>query len=342
MMLAILGMAALVIDVGAWYQARRQAQSAADAAALAGMQDLPNNPTAAVTDAQSYISQNISGATATVTTPYLGSSTSIKVTISENVQSIFGGALGITSVTVTASAAAKKDSTAIPSAIFAYDSNCSDQALTISSPGNNINVIGATHSNGTFAQQSNNGRFGPTTFGGPNRCSATLTGNNDSYSSGPTQDPSLYPYPYDYSKVSLPCTYSGASFSWGSSGTTIPSGVYCATGQISLSGSNMSCSSCTFIADSLVLTGNNESFPPYAGTGNLSFYETGTTTLALSGNSFLTGGTVFAPNASVVMSGNTGSASGFIEALRVTISGNNFSFTGTGPVLSGTSGSLIQ
>ena len=37
----LVGMAALVIDGGSWYQADRRLQTAADAAALAGAQDLP-------------------------------------------------------------------------------------------------------------------------------------------------------------------------------------------------------------------------------------------------------------------------------------------------------------
>ena len=39
----LVGMAALVVDVGSWYQADRKLQTAADAAALAGAQDLPHN-----------------------------------------------------------------------------------------------------------------------------------------------------------------------------------------------------------------------------------------------------------------------------------------------------------
>ena len=38
----LMGMAALVIDVGSWYRAHRAAQSTADASALAGAQALPD------------------------------------------------------------------------------------------------------------------------------------------------------------------------------------------------------------------------------------------------------------------------------------------------------------
>ena len=42
MLVALLGIAAFAIDVGYAYYAKRQLQSATDAAALAGAQDLPN------------------------------------------------------------------------------------------------------------------------------------------------------------------------------------------------------------------------------------------------------------------------------------------------------------
>ena len=40
-MTALIGMAAAVIDVGSWYRADRKLQANADAAALAGAQELP-------------------------------------------------------------------------------------------------------------------------------------------------------------------------------------------------------------------------------------------------------------------------------------------------------------
>lgn len=54
----LMGVAALVVDAGALYSERRQIQTAADAAALAGVQDLPGNPAAAVATADSYATLN--------------------------------------------------------------------------------------------------------------------------------------------------------------------------------------------------------------------------------------------------------------------------------------------
>jgi hypothetical protein len=54
----LLGMAALVIDVGSWYRADRAAQTTADAAALAAAQALPDDPSLAVDLAVEYGDKN--------------------------------------------------------------------------------------------------------------------------------------------------------------------------------------------------------------------------------------------------------------------------------------------
>ena len=48
-MAVLLGMAAAVLDVGAWFRADRATQAAADAAALAAAHALPQDPAAAST-----------------------------------------------------------------------------------------------------------------------------------------------------------------------------------------------------------------------------------------------------------------------------------------------------
>src|SRR5437764_15132777 len=47
----LLGMSALVLDVGSWFRTKRQLQATADAAALAAAQMLPDTPGTAITTA---------------------------------------------------------------------------------------------------------------------------------------------------------------------------------------------------------------------------------------------------------------------------------------------------
>jgi hypothetical protein len=62
-LLAVLfGVAGLVIDVGSWYQADRKLQTAADAAALAGAQELPTDQSRAQAVALDFAQRNYAGA----------------------------------------------------------------------------------------------------------------------------------------------------------------------------------------------------------------------------------------------------------------------------------------
>ncbi|TML43435.1 MAG: hypothetical protein E6G19_12050 [Actinobacteria bacterium] len=60
-LIVLLGMAALVLDIGSWYRADRDTQSTADAAALAGAQSLPDDTSQAVSLASSYAGKNGGG-----------------------------------------------------------------------------------------------------------------------------------------------------------------------------------------------------------------------------------------------------------------------------------------
>jgi Flp pilus assembly protein TadG len=65
----LFGIAALVIDGGRWIQTHRHLQTAADAAALAAVQNLPSDPGGAASVAATYAQSNYSGVTAAVSIP---------------------------------------------------------------------------------------------------------------------------------------------------------------------------------------------------------------------------------------------------------------------------------
>jgi Flp pilus assembly protein TadG len=98
-LLGLVGMVSLVIDGGSWRRTQRQVQTAADAAALAGAQDLPIDATANNT-AVTYAQQNFSGIAApTVTFPSTSPCVAhacIDVVASEPVSGIFLPALNAT------------------------------------------------------------------------------------------------------------------------------------------------------------------------------------------------------------------------------------------------------
>src|SRR5512133_2886702 len=79
----LVGFGGLVLDGGRGFHMQRRLQTAADAAALAAVQDLPSTSTAvATTDANQYVQTNYNGATAAVTFPQTPTSTCSTVTFS--------------------------------------------------------------------------------------------------------------------------------------------------------------------------------------------------------------------------------------------------------------------
>jgi Putative Flp pilus-assembly TadE/G-like len=104
---AFVGLAALVIDGGSWYQAQRKLQTAADAAALAGAQELPTRQSEALTVALDFAERNYSGIPApTVTFPDAGT---IDVAATATAPGVFARIYGsaFNEVTVKAQAQAR-------------------------------------------------------------------------------------------------------------------------------------------------------------------------------------------------------------------------------------------
>ena len=106
----LIGAAALVTDVGAWYRQQRQAQATADAAALAGAQALPIDPTQAQVLADQYATSNGGGLLPsggiTFRSDYQPNDT-VVVKVSDDAPAFFANIFQISKATVTATAAAR-------------------------------------------------------------------------------------------------------------------------------------------------------------------------------------------------------------------------------------------
>jgi len=110
----LLGMAALVLDVGAWFRTDRRLQATADAAVLAGAQRLPNDPAGAKSMALNYADQNggnVLAADITVTSTFNPNDT-ISVKAAKTEEGFFSKVLGIGSTDIDSSAKARVDSPA--------------------------------------------------------------------------------------------------------------------------------------------------------------------------------------------------------------------------------------
>lgn len=103
---AIFGAAALVVDMGTLYLNKTQVSNAADAAALAGAQQLPNDPDYANNIARAYAGKN-GPKSDTVTTAVANDKKSIEVKIKRDVKLQFMSMFGLPTVSVTGKAKAQ-------------------------------------------------------------------------------------------------------------------------------------------------------------------------------------------------------------------------------------------
>ncbi len=109
LLLTLIGVSAFAVDAGHWYLVGQQAQRAADAAALAGVSQLPGDRPAAYARAYEFSAGNgfKNGVADTSVTPSLdGAPTRLRVTVSRQVDNIFGPLLGVDSTTITKTAVA--------------------------------------------------------------------------------------------------------------------------------------------------------------------------------------------------------------------------------------------
>jgi len=108
-LVALLGMCALVLDVGSWYRTSRRLQSTADAATLAGAQMLPEDPSAAKSMALTYADKNggdVKSADITITSTF-GTNDTITVRAAKTDDAIFAKVIGINDANIDASAKAR-------------------------------------------------------------------------------------------------------------------------------------------------------------------------------------------------------------------------------------------
>lgn len=108
-LVVLLGMAALVLDIGSWYRADRATQSTADAAALAGAQVLPYDPANASSLALQYAGKNGGGLSSSQIhiTKSLNDNDTIQVHVSKGANGVFTKLFGVNTVTVGSNATAR-------------------------------------------------------------------------------------------------------------------------------------------------------------------------------------------------------------------------------------------
>jgi len=110
-LVVLIGMSALVLDVGSWFRDKRRLQSTSDAAALAGAQSLPDDPGSARSIALDYANKNggdVAASDIKISSTYSSHDT-ISVHAKRTDAGVLSGVLGVTSANITADAKARVD-----------------------------------------------------------------------------------------------------------------------------------------------------------------------------------------------------------------------------------------
>lgn len=174
----LIGMAALVIDGGRWWQTQRHLQTAADAAALAGVQSLPSDTSGATNYANTYTGTNFSGASAAISFPSspspCGVNNCIRVVASKSapgtLAKVYGSIFNTVNVSARATAAVTVPAEmknvapiAVKNTVACQTTSCYGQTKTVSFDESNVSssTIGlidlTCHSTISTACPSNSG-----------------------------------------------------------------------------------------------------------------------------------------------------------------------------------------
>ncbi len=340
----LMGMVAMTIDVGLILHERRSQQNAADAAALAAVADLPDSPSAAVAAVYDWANRNgyssANGATVTVNTPYNGNSAAVEVVIEVEVPFIFGRALGLDSVDVSARGVASREpGSEYEPAFFAAATGCNNP-IEVSMTASNIEVVGDIVSNGSAKIIGSDVNVdGTLTF----ICDDPLL-NNGSFTDGLNQVTDLIPWPgyFVYADFACDFQHSEADQPWLINPTSTPSlyddpasgalkpGVYCHNADIQVS--QGATGTVTFVSKSgVTFAGGPYDLKPYQHNVVIfSEYKSvgGTSAIHISANGFTWEGIIFARKGEIKFSASTvNSSSGAVWGETVQLSSSSGNIT---------------
>lgn len=341
-MMGLLGMMAIVFDVAIRSEERRQLQNATDAAALAAASLLPSDPAGAEMLAITYLGENgvdVSDPNVSYTFdwPSNGNPNQVAVTVVRERATLFAGAFGIDKMRPDATAIAERITPGVGYALLATGTNCGG-SNEINLGGTSASVIGGVHSNGTaMASGSWHSFTGPTSY----VCSFQDNGSTSVYTPAPrpgevttsavTLGYSDFACDYSFSGNANLNTDSSVWLNGDQSTGVLLSGVYCSTGNLRLSGSDIS-GNVTFVAQGRVtISGSNFDLDAYANDVLVLAESGAANSLDVSGSGGSWTGLMLAPNGGAHLQGSDNlGISGGVIADSILVGGSDFTLDATG------------
>jgi Flp pilus assembly protein TadG len=362
--LALLGVSALAVDMGYYRYQQRLQQSATDAAAMAGANELVFSQSNA--SAAAYQAANTNGfatpaASVAINTNYAdafttGSTGAVQVTITQNYPRFFGAIFESGSQAITTSAVASLSLNG-SGCMYLLDSSptYSFAGVTVSAPscGLDVNCIGSSSGGsfnvGSFTYSSCTPSSAGTTYtiGGVSGASPTL--------SAPPVDPCPYIAGCNYLTNNPPSTTGCTSKSQAGGTLTLTPGCYssiscagCTTITLTPSTTTpyvitgpVSCAGCTIVGDGVTIyvTGSGEFSsagtvynlsPPTSGNyEGVTYYQAAsdTNSSSFAGSGSTISGLFYAPSASLSVAGG-GSGYAVFVADSLSVAGSTFTLTG--------------
>jgi hypothetical protein len=354
MLPALLALMALGLDGAQIFLERRDAQAAADLAALAGALSLPDDEPQARADAKAIGAANgYDPAQVIPVTAYGGDPDRIQVTVDASVTTFFLPILDMflpgdySTVEVSARAVAEVDvGSGYGDAIFAAEPACPDDPkLVLEWTGEQIIINGGIHSNGGISVPPQGGQANGGTSYSCEDAFDDRGGVVFDPPAAPTEGGATREWPSPHELSEFTCTtFEGvpADGEWNvgadegdwwvggrrnaTSPPTLESGTYCATGpngSIKLSGGADIVGEVTFIATGTI--------DIQLGSGELTPHEEDVLVFSLEGDAIVSGnastwdGLIYAPNGTATVSGQSDTVlTGGVHAWNVVLAGNGF------------------
>jgi hypothetical protein len=333
----LIGSAGFAIDLSNLMLRRTAAQNAADLAALAAAAKLPDDVDGALAAARraaaaNHFVDNVNGVQVTVTAPFGSDSSQVQLTIQDSVPTYFMRLLGQPAAIMHVRAVAQKPPARY--GVFATNSGCGSAPGSVvwTMSGSRIEI--PVYSGADFRLTGSSNRIlGGITYA----CSSSIVGSGNTFSPAPARGTSPAP-PIVHPESDLaPCTFqfagtqdlmnSGPWWVGGSSASgQLKPGVYCATGDLRMTGVGVR-GTVTFVAhNAITLTGSNFNLQPYKDHVLFAAYGSGTTSVTGAGGTL--SGYIYVPNGTLQFTGSGNAVvSGGLVAAGITITGSATTFT---------------
>lgn len=352
-LIAITGFAALVMDMGMLYLARSNMQTAADAAALAGAQDLPA-VSDAVSSAKRYAQLNgIEVGRTTVVTPYNGDPNQIEVVCTRVVKYSFARILGFSGKEVSVRAVAEKIE--VTGNVFDYALFSGDPNYELTLNGSKDLINGNAHSNDRFKMngsfQQINGNVEAVSQFEMNGSKQTITGvcqaASIKISGSQINVPNRiqFPAPWvdmpDFSAlIQTEAEAAGQAYSgnktYSGSFMNVDHPIY-VDGDLTVNGSHFNGNGVVLVSGDIVFNGSN-----LRSSGSSVCFYSKNGDITINGSGSVLEGMVYAPNGKITMNGAKQTVYGRVIGYQVVFNGSQQTISATSDDLNSLPQTIIR